>query len=285
MRRIHIEHVTEYAYEQPVRLLTHRLLLRPREGHDLRIESSGLVITPEPSLRWLRDVYGNIVALADFPEPTRELRIASDVVVQHYASPLGAYALAPEAERFPFRYDAAEQVDLQMYVTSVYPGDAARVGRWLSSVWQPGQSLGTLALLDQLNRKIADEIQYEVREEPGVQTPARTLERMRGSCRDMAALFIEGCRSCGLAARFVSGYLLSTSAVVDTVSTHAWSEVYLPGSGWRGFDSTSGQHVDAEHVAVAVHRHAEAIPPVAGSYLGPAEPRPTLRVHVRAQPI
>jgi len=98
----------------------------------------------------------------------------------------------------------------------------------------------------------------------------------------VATLFIEACRYCGLAARFVSGYLLSSAAVRDVASTHAWSEVYLPAGGWRGFDSTSGQHVGGEHVAVAVHRHPEAIPPVAGAYLGPAKPAPVMHVDVHA---
>lgn len=115
----------------------------------------------------------------------------------------------------------------------------------------------------------------------GVLSPAETLRRRRGSCRDVATLYNEACRYCGLAARFVSGYLLSSAAVRDVASTHAWSEIYLPAGGWRGFDSTSGQQVGGEHVAVAVHRHPEAIPPVAGAFLGPAESHPVMTVEVR----
>ena len=128
-----------------------------------------------------------------------------------------------------------------------------------------------------------DEDGNTVREEPGVQNPAQTLFLGQGSCRDFAALFIEGCRSLGLASRFVSGYLVSSAAVEDLATTHAWAEVYLPGTGWRGFDSTGGQLVGGDHIAVAVHRHPEAIPPVSGSFIGPTELKPIMEVQVQVQ--
>jgi len=283
MRRIRIEHTTRYEYREPVEFLKHRLLLRPREGHDIRIESSRLEIKPAYTIRWHRDVYGNSVAAVEFTEKSAELVITSEVVVQHYEESPAKLVVAEEAERFPFHYDPMEQIDLMIYLLAAYPQDSAQIGRWLREIWKPGGNIATSELLDSINQKIVEDIQYEVRELVGVQSPAETLSRGRGSCRDVATLFIEACRFCGLAARFVSGYLLSSAAVRDVASTHAWSEVYLPAGGWRGFDSTSGQHVGGEHVAVAVHRHSEAIPPVSGSYLGPAKPRPVMTVEVRAK--
>jgi transglutaminase-like putative cysteine protease len=282
MRRIEINHTTTYEYPEPVTFLKHRLLVRPREGHDIRIEASRLEISPEYSIRWYRDVYNNSVAAVDFAAPADRLTIKSQVIVQHYEPRPVPLVLADEARVFPFHYDPMEQIDLMIYLLSAYPQDSVRVGQWLRAIWSPGTGLPTLDLLDAINRKIVGEIGYEVRERVGVQSPAETLARGKGSCRDVATLFIEACRHCGLASRFVSGYLLSSAAVEDVASTHAWSEVYLPAGGWRGFDSTSAQHVGGEHVAVAVHRHPEAVPPIAGAYLGPEEPKPVMHVEVRA---
>lgn len=283
MRRIKIEHSTTYEYPEPVNFLKHRLLVRPRAGHDIRIESSRLDISPRYSIRWYRDVYGNSVAAVDFAAPADRLSIVSEVIVQHYEARPVELVVADEAKQFPFRYDPMEQIDLMIYLLAAFPQDSSRLGQWLRSVWQPGTNISTLELLDAINRKIVSDIGYEVRELVGVQSPAETLERGKGSCRDVATLFIEACRHCGLAARFVSGYLLSSAAVKDIASTHAWSEVYLPAGGWRGFDSTSAEHVGGEHVAVAVHRHPQAIPPVSGAYLGPEKPKPVMRVDVRAK--
>jgi transglutaminase-like putative cysteine protease len=280
MRRIQIVHVTEYEYPQPVTLLGHRLLVRPREGHDLRIESSRLDVTPGYDIRWTRDVYGNISASLDFLERSKHLKITSEVIVQLHTELTMTFPLAVTATQFPFRYDTSEQQDLSPYTASIYPAEEARLMSWLGQTWLPGQTWETTQWLNTINARIANEISYEVREAPGVQPPSTTLERGRGSCRDVATLFIEICRCSGLAARFVSGYLLSSATVHDTRSTHAWSEVYLPGGGWLGFDSTSGLLVGSDHVAVAVHRHPEAVAPISGSFVGPADLAPRMRVSV-----
>ena len=283
MRRIKIEHTTTYEYPHPVEFLPHRVLVRPREGHDLRIESSRLVISPRYRIAWYRDVHSNSVAAVKFGEKSAHLSIVSEVVVQHYEEEPVAMTVDPAAAVFPFHYDPMEQIDLMVYLISAFPQDSGHVGRWLSDLWLPGQLVGTLELLDAINKKISQSITYEVRETVGVQAPSVTLSRGKGSCRDVATLFIEACRFCGMAARFVSGYLLSSAATVDVATTHAWAEVYLPAGGWRGFDSTGGQHVGGDHVAVAVHRHPEAIPPVSGAYLGPeTKPKPKMNVQVVA---
>ena len=281
MKRIQIEHITRYQYQQPVELLAHKLHVRPREGHDLRIESSSLKISPAYEIQWQRDVFGNSVAIVDFAEAASELVIASKVVVEHYAEGVSPLEPAEQARHYPFHYDPVEQIDLMPYQISVFAQDYASVGDWMSDVWHPGELVETVSLLERINRKIVDSFSYEVRTEPGVQSPLTTLQRGKGSCRDFATFLIEACRYCGLASRFVSGYLVSTAAVRDHATTHAWAEIYLPGAGWRGFDATSGERVGGAHIAVAVHRHPEAVPPVSGSFVGPVASKPTMEVDVK----
>jgi transglutaminase-like putative cysteine protease len=283
MQRIEISHLTRYRYAQPVKFLAHKLHLRPREGHDIRVECSTLCIEPTYRIHWQRDVYGNSVALVTFDEPADCLEIASSVVVEQYEGRLAALELAQEAESLPVTYDDMERIDLVPYQTAVFGQDGETLDAWLSSLEDRSLKPATLAFLDSLNQHLAQCIDYVAREEPGVQSPATTLRKGKGSCRDTATLFIEACRRRGLASRFVSGYLVSNAAVADLATTHAWSEVYLPGAGWRGFDTTSGQRVAGDHIAVAVHRHPEAISPVSGSFIGPAEPKPVLEVAVRAE--
>jgi transglutaminase-like putative cysteine protease len=285
MRRIRIDHSTRYSYQQTVTLLPHTMHLRPREGHDIRIESSRLDISPGFEIRWQRDVYGNSMAVVEFTEPGHELLISSSLVVEHYEEQALDFVVAEHARRFPFHYDPAEQIDLMPYMLAAFPQDYPALRDWMTDICPAGKLVGTTLLLEQLNARIHDALEYRVREEPGVQSPAVTLARGNGSCRDFATLFIETCRCCGLAARFVSGYLVTPPEPSNPASTHAWAEVYLPGSGWRGFDSTSAQLVSGDHIAVAVHRHPEAIPPVAGAFIGPPTPRPEMRVEVSVRQV
>ena len=281
MQRIKIDHTTTYSYNSQVELGEHVLHLRPREGHDIRIESSGLKISPAFNIRWRRDVYGNSVAHVWFSEPADTLEIVSTITVEQYEpAVVERLPLTEEAERFPFIYPTMERIDLVPCQTATFGERSDLLGGWIAATYQDGDDIGTMDLLSTLNDRIAKEVSYLVRDEPGVQPPDVTLSRRAGSCRDMATLFIEACRRLGLASRFVSGYLVSSAAVADVATTHAWSEIYLPGAGWRGFDSTSGQLVGADHIAVAVHRHPEAIPPVSGTFYGPIEPNPKMTVKV-----
>jgi transglutaminase-like putative cysteine protease len=181
----------------------------------------------------------------------------------------------------PFDYVEEDGgIELAPFLRSVYPSDRQAVQRWLDGLDLP-RPLQTFTLLDRINREISGHFVYRLREEPGVQPPARTLARNSGSCRDYAALFMEACRHLGLASRFVSGYLFTFGTDAGNASTHAWAEVYLPGAGWKGFDPTSGEVTGNRHIAVAIARHPEAVPPVAGSYLGPPGQHPLLSVAVR----
>jgi len=282
MRRINISHVTEYLFPTPVSLQPHRLLLRPRENHNVRIESSVLEISPAHTLQWKRDVLDNSVALVSFSQPSAQLRVSSSVVIQHYEENPFDFLVDDYAVMHPFQYAKEEQAELAPFEQSVYPStqDRDAVRAWLDglALLQPMQ---TFALLDRMNREIAGRCVYQMREEPGVQSPALTLSNNSGSCRDFAALFMEGCRFLGLASRFVSGYLFAPATEAGNASTHAWAEAYLPGAGWKGFDPTSGEVTGNRHIAVAVARHPEAVPPVAGSFVGPVGEQPVLNVAVQ----
>lgn len=282
MRRLNISHVTEYRFATPVTLLQHRLLLRPRESHDVRIESSILDIFPGHVLQWKRDVLDNSVALVSFTEVSDRLRIASNVVIQHYEDNPFDFLVDDYAVNHPFDYAGTEQAELAPFLQSVYPSDRDAVRSWLDGL-DLQRPVETFTLLDRLNRQIADQFFYRVREEEGVQPPTQTLACNSGSCRDFATLFIEACRCLGLASRFVSGYLFTSGFDTDNASTHAWAEVYLPGAGWKGFDPTSGEVASNRHIATAVARHPEAVPPVGGSFIGPGGAYPALNVAVRVR--
>jgi transglutaminase-like putative cysteine protease len=280
MRRLSISHVTEYLFSTHVVLQPHRLLLRPRESHNVRIESSALEIFPGHTLQWKRDALDNSVALASFPESSDRLRIASDVVIQHHEDNPFDFLVDDYAVIHPFDYAVGERAELAPFQQAVYPSDREAVQGWLDGLGLR-RPMETFPLLDRMNREIAGRFVYQIREEAGVQPPAQTLAHNSGSCRDFAALFMEACRHLGLASRFVSGYLYTWGTDAANASTHAWAEVYLPGAGWKGFDPTSGEVTGNRHIAVAVARHPEAVPPVAGSYLGPPGEVPVLNVTVR----
>lgn len=284
MRRLHIQHVTEYRFLRPVRLLPHRLMLRPRENHNVRIESSTLEIVPQHTLQWKRDVLDNSLGVVVVAEPTNLLRIASDVTIQHYEENPFDFLLDDYAVMHPFAYTEWDRIELDPFLQSVYPSDRTVISQWLDALGlrQPAQ---TLTLLDHINRAISVRFSYRIREEQGVQSPSFTLQQQNGSCRDFAALFMEACRHLGLASRFVSGYLFTWGGDTDNASTHAWAEVYLPGAGWKGFDPTSGELTGDRHIAVAVARHPEAVPPVAGDYIGTANEQPSLSVTLRVSEI
>jgi transglutaminase-like putative cysteine protease len=280
MRRIEISHVTEYLFPSRVSLLPHRLLLRPRENHNVRIESSVLEISPAHNLQWKRDVLDNSVALVSFHGPSDRLRVSSSLVIQHYEENPFDFLVDDYAVIHPFEYAEEDRAELAPFQQSVYPSDRDAVQGWLDGLGLE-QPMETFALLARMNREIAGRFLYQMREEPGVQPPELTLASESGSCRDFAALFMEACRFLGLASRFVSGYLFAPATAAGNASTHAWAEAYLPGAGWIGFDPTSGEVTGNRHIAVAVARHPEAVPPVAGSYLGSPDQRPVMTVAVR----
>jgi len=280
MKRIRIVHRTAYQFSEPVTLLPHQLMIRPRVGYDIQLLKSALIISPQPLVKWHRDIYSNSVAIVKFDTPTDKLEIVSDVIVSHHETKPLDFLVDDKAHMFPFYFDPSERLDLIPYQTMCFPNDSDDVSQWLEQFWTPGQSIETYALLKNINMGIVENFAYRMREEPGVQRPSETLAQRSGSCRDFATLFIDACRYFGLAARFVSGYLHCPDTVAGHGSTHAWTEVYLPGAGWKGFDNTSGIVVGQDHIAVAVTRHPEDAPPISGSYSAEAGVSSSMQVKV-----
>lgn len=268
MRRLRIRHVTRYSYAEPARFHPHRLLVRPREGHDVRVESSRLAIQPAHSVVWHRDINDNSVAVVEFQEDGTFLEFDSEVVIEHYEAQRFDYPLELQAQSYPFKYHSRERIELAAYQQLLSSEDSDVLNGWIERFWTPGSLCPTMELLDAMNGAIPADFQYVRREEPGVQRAAATLSSRAGSCRDFATFFIEVCRHLGFAARFVSGYLYAPTFAAADGATHAWAEIYLPGAGWRGFDSTIGSRVGQDHIAVAVARHPETVPPVAGTFDG-----------------
>lgn len=275
MQRYKILHRTYYSFSDEVRLEPHALRLRPREGHELRIESSILEITPPATLRWYRDAEDNSVAIATFDLPTSQLAIKSETIIQQYNEAPLDFIVADNAIDYPFSYTEADKIILSPYLNcSMNPVLVA----WLENLWHDGERIQTYALLQRLCVNIHQTLKYQLREEPGVQDATETLSLGTGSCRDYATLFMEATRCLGLASRFVSGYLNSPPSTLNFGATHAWTEVYLPGAGWKGFDPTIGEIVGTDHIAVAVGRLPESVPPISGSFIG--KPEATLSVGV-----
>jgi transglutaminase-like putative cysteine protease len=283
MKRIRIVHKTAYHYNQPVTFGPHRAMLRPREGHDVHIASSRLELEPEAAVRWLRDVYGNSIAVLTFAQPSERLSIASEVDVDlYYDNPIECL-IEPTARFFPFQYAPEEQVDLIHYRLPSYPYDGAKLQEWLHDLYRPGQVIGTFDLLGKLNTHIHRAFEYVHREEAGVQLPNETLTRGSGSCRDFAVLMMEAARHWGFGARFVTGYVQMDEG--QHGATHAWTEVYIPGAGWHGFDPTNNKMAGSEHVSVAVAREQEKASPLSGTWEGPANAFERMEVSVQVMPL
>lgn len=271
MKRYKILHRTYYNYSETVTLGPHHLLIRPREDHELRIESFKLRISPQAKVLWHRGVEGNSVATISFSQATRQLAIESEVVVQQYnESPLN-FLVEDYAIDYPFSYTSADQILLSPY--RMLPDEAARevLNEWIYQSWKLGEPVQTYGLLQRLTETINQTLEYKMREAPGVQSPTETLSLGSGSCRDFAVLLMEAAKCLGLAARFVSGYLNAPMMSDQVGSTHAWAEVYVPGGGWIGFDPTAGTIAGSDHIPVAVSRDAESVPPIAGTYVGSAK--------------
>jgi transglutaminase-like putative cysteine protease len=271
-----IRHVTVYRYARPVILGTHRLMFRPRDSHDLRLLGATLTISPPAaSLRWLHDVFGNSVALAEFALPAAELRFQSDITLEHYAVEAPDFPIEDYARTYPFSYSAAEIPDLGRTSERHYPDPDHQVDTWAKQFARPLDGSGlveTQPMLERLMRAIRDGFAHQAREAEGTQTAVETLMRGGGSCRDFALLMIEAVRSLGFAARFVSGYQYDPerdpAAGGTGGTTHAWVQIYLPGAGWVEFDPTSGIVGGKNLIRVAVARDPQQAVPLAGSWTG-----------------
>ena len=276
MLRLSVRHRTHYAYSAPVRFGEHRLMLRPRDSHDLRVLSAHLTTAPAATLSYRHDVFGNSIAVATFADPADALVVDSEIEIEHYGIEGHSLPIAEFASRFPFRYPASERPDLARVMEPQYDDPDGRVLEWARSAVASAARSGLPATLDVV-QALADAVRgqfaYRARDEEGTQTPTETLDLASGSCRDLALFLMEVARSLGIAARFVSGYLYDPAAdggpaVTGAGSTHAWAQLYLPGPGWVEIDPTNGLIGGRNLIRVAVARDPAQAVPIAGSFDG-----------------
>jgi transglutaminase-like putative cysteine protease len=272
MSLLTVRHTTVYRYSNPVELGEHRMMFRPRESHDLRLLKSSLRITPNPTrVRWLHDPFDNSVAVATFDGETRELRFESEVSLEHFENTLPDYPLEDCAKTYPFTYSDDELPNLRPAFVNQYPCD--QVKEWASQFLDQDGQAETMSLLRAMTHGIREEFVYVRRSEKGVQSPEETLRTRKGSCRDFAILMIEATRFLGLAARFVSGYIYVpgfNGGLNGGGSTHAWMQVYLPGSGWLDFDPTNSIVGNRNLIRVAVAWDPKQVLPLWGTFAGKA---------------
>lgn len=272
--RVLIQHVSRYRYPRPALLGPHLLRLKPAAHARARVETYSLQVT-SADLRWQQDPAGNFVAHATWPNRrVSDLEVAVEMAVDIRPVNPFDFTLDQGAESVPVDYRTHRR-ELEAYLTlddgllAVGP----RATEFLDALPKEGPSV---ALLVELNRRVKDAVRYIIREEPGVWTPEETLSQGKGSCRDSAVLLMAVLRSRGLAARFVSGYLvqLTDEGMIpdepkgvsrDVVDLHAWTEVFLPGAGWVGLDATSGLFCGEGHIPLACTAQPHLAAPIDGS--------------------
>jgi uncharacterized protein (DUF2126 family)/transglutaminase-like putative cysteine protease len=270
--RVALNHVTQYRYDRLVGLSPQTVRLRPAPHCRTPIVSYSMRIEPEDHfINWQQDAFANYQARLVFPEKTREFSVTVDLVAEMAVYNPFDFFLEPSADQFPFTYASDLLHDLAPYM--IKRDLTPRFAAFIESIDRTPQ--GTVDFLVALNQRLADEIRYLIRMEPGVQTPEETLVNASGSCRDSGWLLVETLRHLGLAARFVSGYLLQlapdtksldgpSGTEVDFTDLHAWCEVFLPGAGWIGFDPTSGLLAGEGHIPVACTPEPDGAAPVSG---------------------
>ncbi len=268
-----LNHVTSYRYDRPITLGPQVVRLRPAPHSRTRILSYSMRVQPgKHFINWQQDPQSNYLARLVFPDTTTSLRIEVDLVAEMAVQNPFDFFLEPSAEQFPFDYDASLAHELAPFRV------AARFNAALRRI-RAGVSLEkrrTIDFLVALNQRVQSEIGYVIRMEPGVQTPEETLTKAKGSCRDSGWLLVQLLRHLGLAARFVSGYLIQlksdvksldgpSGTEVDFTDLHAWCEVYLPGAGWVGLDPTSGLFAGEGHIPLACSPDPSSAAPVEGT--------------------
>lgn len=284
MSTLRIEHQTTYYYSRPVAFGRHRLVLRPREGHDVRVLSMDLHIAPDHRLLWSRDVFGNSIAIVDFTEMAEILQIRSEVVVCRFPSlSVDAGPNSPWCVTYPVTYDPLETQIVSAYQTASYPDDMEELRSWLDQHLQLQGMTDAEEVNFALAKLIRAQVKYSRRPERGVQTPAQTLKLGTGSCRDMATLMMDAARLLGLATRFASGYLHCAASEVGRASTHAWTEIYLPSLGWRGYDPSIGELTSLKHVVTGVSNHPRGVMPISGMFTGVSSDYREMQVSVKTE--
>ena len=289
-----LNHVTHYRYDRPVQLGPQVVRLRPAPHSRSSIVSYSLKVEPvKHFINWQQDPFANYQARLVFPEKTTEFKITVDLVVEMAVYNPFDFFLEPGAENFPFEYEPLVAQELAPYL-AVEP-ITPLVKAYLEKVDRKKQR--TIDFLVGINQQLQHDIKYLIRMEPGVQTPEQTLKNASGSCRDSGWLLVQLLRRCGLAARFVSGYLIQltpdvkalddpSGTTVDFTDLHAWCEVYLPGAGWIGLDPTSGLLAGEGHIPLAcTPQPSGAALAGCGVHASGMWPSPASRPEVGSKPI
>lgn len=272
--RVALNHTTRYLYDRPVVLAPHVVRLRPAPQCRTPVSSYSLRVKPEGHfLNWQQDPYGNFLARLVFNGPTQKLEVAVDLVAELTSINPFDFFIEPGAETYPFAYDPVSAKELIPYLETEPAGP--RLRGLVEEFRRDG--VGTVDHLVEINRRLQREIRYVIRMEPGIQTCEETLGKASGSCRDSSWVLVQLMRHLGIAARFVSGYLIQlkadvaaldgpSGAAADFTDLHAWAEVYVPGAGWVGLDPTSGMLAGEGHLPLACAADPLSAAPVSGSF-------------------
>lgn len=271
--KVAIIHSTAYKYDRLVALSPHVLRLRPAAHCRTPIEAYTLRIKPENHfINWQQDPYGNFLARIVFPDKTKELSVEVEVIADMVVINPFDFFIEEYADNFPFEYDEQLKKELAPYLEKKEDGPLLK--KWVEGIDKSKKRM--VDFLVYVNAKLYNDINYTVRLEPGVQTGEQTLEKALGSCRDSGWLLVQVLRHLGLAARFVSGYLVQLTADIksldgpsgpeaDFTDLHAWTEVYIPGAGWIGLDPTSGLFASEGHIPLACTPDPGSASPISGA--------------------
>ena len=271
--RVALRHETHYEFDKPISVAPHLIRLRPAPHCRTPVDAYSLKVSGgEYFINWQQDPFGNHVARLVFPEKMTSLSIEVELIAPMTVINPFDFFVEEYAEQFPFDYRDELKKELAPYLET--PKAGPKLAGWIGKVDREERSITDF--LVSLNQRLANEIQYMIRMEPGVQTPEQTLTLGSGSCRDSAWLLVHICRHLGLAARFVSGYLIQLTADVkaldgpsgtetDFTDLHAWTEVFVPGAGWIGLDPTSGLLAGEGHLPLAATAEPASAAPISGA--------------------